>query len=367
MRRWLCFALLLAASCSEEPSTPVNTASAVAPKPAATLTSPAPDAASTDTFATDYAVIRQQITRWDGDEAKLTDARQRLMAIIARDRTYAPAYAGLARVEAALGPQKEDKHEGAALERATKFAQHAVKLDESSFEAHITAGWIARFRGDFDLAEASLRRAEELKPGSTEVKLVRASIALEQEDPQRMMKLTREVIAQSTDEDERAEAYNYLIAVYEAGSHLEEADAAHKELISMRPNSAWAHGNYAALLLIRDDVDGAIREAERAAEIRKYPIGTAVLAQSYLVKAQQLWESNKITESANLIAKVGELASGNADLSFALGKFYEGAAIRGKDASMKKKALASYRKALELNPQHMEAERAVARMSKHGA
>jgi Tfp pilus assembly protein PilF len=362
MRRWLCCAVLLVVSCSEKSNEPKAVQASVVRHAAPTVVE-APAPAPVDPHAATYESIRNQIDRWDGDETRLTDARERLMAILAQDREYAPAYVGLARVEVARGDQKEET-EGAALERASKFVSHALKLDESSLDAHVTAGWIAQVRGDFDLAEESLRKADAIEANHSEVKLIRAAIAREMEDSKRMMALAKEVIAESTDEDDRAGAYEILIDAYESGLHFDEAEAAYHELMKLRPDSAYAHTRYAAFLLVRDDVDGAVREGEAAAKIRKYPLGTAVLVRAYLVKARQLWDTNHIQESADYIGKAGTLADESAELTYALGQFYEWAAIRSRDAAMKKKALASYKRTLELDPRHMEAGPAIARLEK---
>lgn len=374
MLRTMCCAtlsLLLSVSCSPETKTEPSAgqASAVpkpapAPAPASAAGATADSGTGGDPFAADYASIRRQITRFDGDTAKLDEARQRIMDILARDRGYAPAYVALARIEV-LEFTDGEFSQSEVLQRATKLMNHALKLDPNLYDAHRTAAWIAVRSGDYDLAEESLRKAEELKPGHPPAKLLRAWMALQQEEALRAVQLAREVAATTTaDDDDRADAYRLLTLVYESGLHLEEADAAYRKLLELRPDSSLAHGHYAELLLHRDDVDGAIREAEAAANIRKYPQGTSVLARSYLQKAQELWDANRIAESASYIQKVAGLAGDNADLSYALGVFYEGAAVRGRDASMRRKALASYKRALEINPRHIDAERAVHRLAR---
>ncbi|HEU4520927.1 MAG TPA: tetratricopeptide repeat protein [Thermoanaerobaculia bacterium] len=367
MRCWLCCAaavlFLLSCAKSETPSPDVTQANALAVEAPSAASRPEP-VVTQDPFADDYASIRAQIARWDGDVERLREPRERLMGILAKDRTYAPAYVALSRVEYSSGFQKDGTYEPAALDRAEKFVNHALKLDASNFDAHCTAATIARLRGDYDIAEESLRRAEELKPDDAAAKVLRASLAAEQNEMLAAVRLAKEVIAGTQDGDLRAEAYEILIQAYVEGSHLEEADAAFREVLKLRPDSAWVHSTYAWLLLNRDDIDGAVRESEAAAAIRKYPFGTAVLARSYLAKGQQLWDANRIGESAAFVAKVANLSDDDAEVSFALGKFYEGAAVRSRDASMRQKALEAYRRVLKINPRHMEAERAVARLER---
>ena len=356
-------ALLILVACGGEPPASQSATEGTRPRPAisaAAMTAPTA-ASATDPFAAEYEDIRLQLARWDGDTAKIDDARERLKAIIAKDRNYAPAYVGLARAEALSGYKGGREYEPAGLDRAAKFVAHAIKLRPDYFDAYVEKAWIASFRGDIDIVEEAVRRADELKPGHPRVKLVRAAVA---DDVKTAARLAKEVIAESKSTDDKIHAYSVLVDVYQYGRHLDEADAAYREVLKLRPDAAWAHGNYAGFLLQRDDIDGAIREAEAAMKIRKYPLGLRTLVLTYIAKADQLWDANRIAESATYVAKIGSLGNDQPDLMFALGKFYERAAIRGRDASMRQKALASYRRVLELNPRHMEAERAVARLER---
>jgi tetratricopeptide (TPR) repeat protein len=97
--------------------------------------------------------------------------------------------------------------------------------------------------------------------------------------------------------------------------------------------------------------------------IRKYKEAEGVLAMAYIRKAQQMWEESQIQQSAAYIEKVRGVAGDNPNLMFALGQFYETAAIRGRDRSMRQKAVEAYRRALELDPKYKEAELALERLS----
>ena len=220
------------------------------------------------------------------------------------------------------------------------------------------------YNGDYDIAEESLRTAEQLRPEDPGLNLVRAYIALRQREIQNALQFARKVTANATDADDRADGHRVLALIYQSGLHLDEADASYRELLKLRPDSATAHASYARLLLHRDDVDGAIREAEEALRIRTFPMGKFVLTQAYLRRAQELWDAKRIAESAAFIEKVAAISDEDAEISFALGEFYESAAVRGRDASMRKKALAAYKRALQIDPRNAEAGRAVSRLER---
>lgn len=361
-------ALLLLAACSNELQTKSQAeveAKASATQASFLASAPAPSPSTEDPFAREYVSIREQIDQAEENEFAVNNARDRVKVILAKDRNYAPAYVALADAEVAsmyLESTESKEEVDAALVRAKKFVNHALKLQPDNIDAHMQSAWVSLFQGDYEIAEESLRYVESLKPGYPEAKLVRAGIAIENQDIPGMVKLAKEVIAESGNVHDRVIAYNFMITGYRLGAHNDEADAAFKKLLELRPESAWAHGNYAGFLLQREDIDGAIREAETSMNIRKSPPVTATLARAYLKKAQEMWEANRIHESAALVEKVGNLANDEPELMYILGQFYEGAAVRGRDPSMRKKALASYQRALELDPKHREAERAVERL-----
>ena len=377
MVRPLCIATIAFClfSCADKPESPATPAASSAPANASTKVEasapePAKPVAATDPFAEEYASIRSQITRWDGDIQRLDNARERILQIIAKDKTYAPAYVALARIELLKTYEQEREKEQEqpsqpeGVARAEKFLKHALELDPNSFDAHRTSAWMAMYNGDYDIAEESLRTAEALRPEDPGLDLVRAYIALRQRELQKAVQFARKVTANATDPDDRADGHRILVLIYESGLHLDEADGSFRELLKLRPDSATAHAGYAGLLLQRDDVDGAIREGEEATRIRKFPIAKFILTQAYLRRAQELWDAKKVAESASFVEKVAALSDEDARVSFALGEFYEGAAVRGHDASMRKKALAAYKRALEIDPRNMEAERAVSRLER---
>jgi tetratricopeptide (TPR) repeat protein len=357
--------VLLIAGCMQKSQETPSASATPAPRPvqASTIPAPAPEAA-VDLLGDEYRQADAIIRAWEGDKAQLEDAKNRFMSIVAKDKSYALAYVGLANVEYRMGFKYENSYEPDSLQRAWKFAQHALKLNPELYEGHMVSGWIQRYEGDWDAARESANAAEKIRPGQAATLLLRAELGETSDDPRDTVKYAKEALNVAQDARDRAAAYGYLIDAYEFGSHLQEAQAAYEEQLKLVPDSSMAHARYSALLLARDDVDGAVREAEKAVSLFKSPFATAVLAESYLKKAQILWDESKIQESATIVAKIAELPGDNARVSYALGRFYENAAVRSRDKSMRKKALDSYRKAANLQPGWTEATQAVERLEK---
>jgi TolB-like protein/Tfp pilus assembly protein PilF len=96
-------------------------------------------------------------------------AREAFEQAIARDATYAPAYAGLADAYAMLGSAGYDvmpPHE--AMPRAREAATRALALDGSLAEARAALGLIKLvYDWDFPAAERDLRAAAAQEPGSS--------------------------------------------------------------------------------------------------------------------------------------------------------------------------------------------------------
>ena len=363
-RAALCALLAVGCTQKQEPVAPA----AAAPRPtpvvqASAIPAVAP-AGDADLLASEYRQADDILRKWEGDKAQLEDARSRLMAIVAKDKGYALAYVGLANVEIRTKPDNEDESPTVHQERAYKFSQHALKLNPELYEAHLAAGWIARHERDTDKAREAAEAAEKIRPNTAGVRLLRADIGLTGDDPRETVKHAKDALEVATDPYDKAAAYRYLVEAYEFGSHLEEADHAYQEMLKATPDSSSAHARYSALLLYRDDVDGAVQHAEKAMSLFKSPLAEAVYAQAYLKKAQMLWDANQVAESTKYVEKIAELPGSNARVSFALGKFYENAAVRGKDKAMRKKALVSYKKAVELDANYEDAKRAVERLEK---
>lgn len=337
-------------------------AAVTAPKPAA----PAPPAPAADELKSEYQKADALLDdHWWGSGATLEAAKNQFTALLEKDRNFAPAYTGLARVEFLSGYFRGDEFDSTALARASKLNAHALELDPNFFDAHILAGYLARYSNDYDLARASFDRAGEIGGiHHADVLLGRAELADAENDSAAMVALAKQTIAGSYDLTARARAYGYLIDAYGMGGHNDQVDAAYREQLKARPDVAWFHGNYAGFLLRRGDVDGAVREAETAIRIDPYPIGMRTLARALLAKANQQWESGQYAEAGKTIERMAPMAGDDPALCASLGSFYEAAAIRSRDAAMRARALEWYRKALALAPEDRELQRVVARLDR---
>jgi TolB-like protein len=116
-----------------------------------------------------------------GRGAGLNEAIRLFEAAIARDSTWAPAWAGLAEATELLtwypyaweGGIPEEYADELAIERelqqaAEVAARRALELDPSAASAHVALGSVHRYRTEWDESEAAYLRALEIDPDNPE-------------------------------------------------------------------------------------------------------------------------------------------------------------------------------------------------------
>jgi serine/threonine protein kinase len=107
-----------------------------------------------------YLLGRYHLEKWSSDGAK--QAEKYFLQAIAKDRTYAPAYASLADTYMYGVPGLRPEELSA---KAREAAREAIDLNENLGEAHVPLGEVKfRMEWDFPGAEKEFKRAIELNP-----------------------------------------------------------------------------------------------------------------------------------------------------------------------------------------------------------
>ena len=102
-----------------------------------------------------------------GSRGAQSEARRLFERAIELDQGYAPAYAGLGRLDVYAAESGYTSDPDAALTRAEANGRKALSNDENA-GAHVLLGRIYIFRGDYDRALDEMRRAVELNPSDPE-------------------------------------------------------------------------------------------------------------------------------------------------------------------------------------------------------
>jgi tetratricopeptide (TPR) repeat protein len=125
------------------------------------------DVASYDLFLKGQYLLNTRLSN-----ESLTLAVRCFNDVIARDPTYAPAYAGLSHAHAFSGvfsyaPPRE------AFALAKSAARQALALDDSLADAHVSLGHVLFVHDyDWDAAEREFERAIELEPASSSARFI---------------------------------------------------------------------------------------------------------------------------------------------------------------------------------------------------
>jgi len=350
--------------CKEKSAPPVASAPAPAPavqeKPADTQ----PANAASNCFPPELRDAWAMLDRVEADSRPIEEARVLAKRVLTRDRNCAGGYAVLARCEYKEGAHGDGTFDQKSLSRAFKFANHALELDPTLFEARFVAAWIAAIDGDFDLARNHLDEVAPQRRDDPLVQLVRMEIADRDGDEPGAMKIAREIIASPRKGDvPRWRAYFLLADIYGKSNMVDDANAMYRAQIAEFPRSEWAHGNYAGYLLRIDEIDRAIEEAERAVALVPYPLAVRVLMNAYSMKAEQLWGQGRFEEAAKYVEKIARIRGGESPETYvALGQFYERAAGQLARPEMRTRARESYKAALRLDPEYEPAVKGLERL-----
>ncbi|MGD8496533.1 MAG: tetratricopeptide repeat protein [Gemmatimonadales bacterium] len=136
---------------------------------ASKLVTPTADLGAYDLYLAGRSKMRER-------GASLLEARDLFQAALARDSTWAPAWAALAEVEELriwyAAAQPDDVSPSAfnarALEASERAARRALELDPANSSAYVALGSVYRNRAEWDESEAAYLHALELDPDNPE-------------------------------------------------------------------------------------------------------------------------------------------------------------------------------------------------------
>ena len=123
--------VFLLAGCVARREAPV--AEPVAPAMEAERSTATPPA-DRDPLIKDYRAAKDLIVSYDGDARKLQQARAQLVSILGRNRDYAPAYVGMAMIEAVMLPY-------------TTIFRPSTSADEAGTDCETCTRSVMRFPG----------------------------------------------------------------------------------------------------------------------------------------------------------------------------------------------------------------------------
>lgn len=304
-----------------------------------------------------YAEAKALIDRWGGRGEDLVRAGRLLEGILAKEPRHARAHVQLARVVYKLGYMSGTRYHPEALARARRLNDRALQLDPELPDAHVTGGYIALWQGRADEARVMATRAKALAPDRLDAAFLAARIDYEQRDLERARAGYLEILERASDASERAEAHEQLAFIYCKQKQYDACEAAHREVIRLDPDSAWAKGNYAQVLVRRKKWDEAIEYAKAALAQMDYPNARDTLSDAYTGKGWSVLEAGgSVDDAIEHFERAVEAHESNAYAHYGLGAAWYSHVFRRTDPARNleflDRAEASYRRAVTLAPRN---------------
>ncbi len=232
---------------------------------------------------------------------------------LARDATLTPAWAGLADCYSMMSPIAGISADDAV--RQARFAvENALKIDETTAEAHVSVGFIAAgYEYDWPRAEASFLRALELNPNHAYSHLHYAAMVLAPtgrlEEAGAHTRRACELDPLSPVMTTAAGIHQVMLRQYDA------ATSACRRALELDPGYPWAHRWLGECYMLK----GLYEEAATAVSSIEAPVfGAGLLGYCHArsgrtAEAKRLLQHLKTTDSARCACQIAILQTGLGD------------------------------------------------------
>ena len=222
------------------------------------------------------------IENWEGRGENLRKAEQLFQEALSLNKQCAQAYTGLGRVALRRGYLSGRKYEPKAMETSLKYAEKAISLDSQEMKAHKLKGWVLTLQGNYGDAFREVEIIEKLDSSSCEHIGLRAEIyEIQGKMDESIEELNKELSCPRDDMNRTAAIYDSLGNLYFRKKDYDTATQYYKKLIEMKPQSAWAYGNYSRLLIAKGDLDEAEIMVKKALSIMDYGMAHVYLSRIY--------------------------------------------------------------------------------------
>jgi TolB-like protein/DNA-binding winged helix-turn-helix (wHTH) protein/Tfp pilus assembly protein PilF len=214
----------------------------------------------TNTLAYQAYLQAQSFFGSDSDRASLEKTLAYVDEAIKSDANFAPAWALRSRVLSAMAAYAlTDKREG--YRQAREAAVRAIALAPNQAGGYLALGWVQMdYDWDWNQAEASLKKAAELEPGSVEVLRCQSSIDLIMGRRDEALDLYKKVVAL---DPLHARFYAQLGYRFYFAGQYEEAKAALQKALELNPQKEQDHLIRAQILLAQGRPKSALTEVEQ--------------------------------------------------------------------------------------------------------
>ncbi|ABW66764.1 tetratricopeptide repeat protein [Desulfosudis oleivorans] len=302
--------------------------------------------------------IKNILDNYRGNTADLRAAYKLLRPLLEKYPKNAMGFVNLCRLITKAGYIQGDEYDPGALEKAEKALDQAVALDPELFDAYYHGVFHYIRRNNLEKARQFTLKAQELRPGSAKTDLLFCELALEEDNPEEVIRRANSAIANSNDTSVLHDAYFALSKTYKKRKEYEKVVNIYRKTIEIFPDDPWNMDAYAAFLLYHmEDYDKAIEYARRALEIMDFGMARKHLGQAYYKKAAtQLWEDKQYEAAAeNFLSAAQYHPTANAYYGLGISYWYWGHHTR--QVELLREAAKALNQALEMDPSHEQARK----------
>ncbi len=238
---------------------------------------------------------RNMLDSWAGQQEKLSTAQQILTEIAQADNEYAPAYREFGRLYIMAGYINYDNFSPTSLPPSEAAILKSIQIEPNYAEAYVLLGHLYTNMKRYNEAKIALQKAEMIGTKDPWLHLNWADLNNKLGDQEAAFKRYMMVVNQASKNIKiHSSALEGVETYYVNKGEYDKADKWYKKELAYTPENAWAWGNYSGFLLYsRHDVDGSIRNAEKALSIMDYGMGRFTLACALYTKWAEMTAKGK--------------------------------------------------------------------------
>ncbi len=238
------------------------------------------------------ADARVLLDQWEGDGRLLHKAEANLRQVLGANPNHVQARIQMGRYEIKNG-KDGNRFMSDSLMRAEKELQFAIGIDPGAAYAYVLLAQVYMSLGNGDKALEALKKADAIGSDVPSLDVTWADFLIETKQWDAAKARLSRILARYANDKNPPKAvhnaYGMLKTIYFREGNLEEVQKIYLKQITLKPNSAWNHGDYAGFLLLElGDADAAIDEAAKALAIVDYRNAKVTLAIAQYAKWTQL-------------------------------------------------------------------------------
>ncbi len=312
-----------------------------------------------------YAEGKELLDEYSGDRSVLIKAERLFQQILKSNPNSAPAYVGLGRLAVKAGYISNNDFDPQFLKAAHGYFSRALAIDSTFFDAYYYGAYLYLNEKNYVQAKQMAKKARELAPNSLQPDLLLADIAEREKRYDEVERLVLPILGKTSDRVLLRMAHESLSSAYEFQKRYDLAEQSYLKIIELDPKSSWSLINYSSFLIRRRAYDKAIDFSKKALTLMDFGMGRHVLGKAYYKKGEELlWEKEEFEQSKTYFRLALEQDPTNADAYYGLGVAYYHTGYDNKNIADIEQAEKALAKAVQVEPNHHQAQEQLERVRK---